>query len=95
MIIKNPNHYILVGFQKSLTNNKKYDALLRNKSTMKIKKVPFGDLRYQQFKDRTPLKLYSHLDHNDVNRRRNYLSRHQNDINNKFSSGYFSARYLW
>ncbi len=95
MIVKNPNNYILIGFQRSSTKNKKYDAILRNKLTMKIKKVPFGDLRYQHFKDRTPLKLYSYLDHNDVNRRRNYMLRHQNDINNKFSSGYFAAKYLW
>ena len=95
MIVKNPKNYKLMGFQKSTTENKKYDAILQNKQTKAFKRVPFGDVRYEQFKDRTPLKLYSYLNHNDKQRRQNYLSRHKKDKSNKYSSGYFSAKYLW
>ena len=35
--------------------------------------IHFGDSRYEQFRDSTPLKLYSYLDHKDKERRRNYL----------------------
>ena len=37
---------------------KKYTAFIRNNKTRKIRKIHFGDVRYQQYKDRTPLKLY-------------------------------------
>lgn len=95
MKIQNPHNYKLIGFQKSSTKNKKYDALLENKDSKKIKKVPFGDIRYQQFRDSTPLKLYSHLDHNDLNRRHLYLARHASTKDDKFSSSWFSANFLW
>lgn len=95
MIVKNPNNYVLVNFRKSKTKNKKYDAILRNKITYKLKYVPFGDVRYEQYHDQTPLKLYSYLDHGDKKRRDLYYERHSKDINNKFSSGYFSYHYLW
>lgn len=93
--ILNPNEYVLKGFQKSSTNFKKYDAILEHKQTGKTKKIPFGDTRYQHFRDQTPLKLYSHLDHNDLKRRHNYLARHSKTFNDKFSSSYFSKNYLW
>lgn len=87
--------------------------LIFKKSTRKYKKymvktpnghwVHFGDKRYQQFKDRTPLKLYSYLDHNNKKRRENYLSRakgirdKEGDLtyNNKESPNYYSIHYLW
>ena len=37
---------------------KKYTAVVRNKKTKKTRKIHFGDRRYQQYKDRTKLKLY-------------------------------------
>ncbi len=95
MIVKNPNNYRLLGFEQSNTQNKKYDAILQNKTTKAIKKVPFGDVRYQQYRDSTPLKLYKHLNHNDKERRRLYRARHEKDMSNKFSSGYFSSKFLW
>jgi len=74
--------------------NKKYIALLKNKETGKIKKISFGDKRYQQYEDKV-LKKYSHLNHYDEKRRNNYRSRHKNDKLNEFSAGYFSWYYLW
>lgn len=94
MIVKNPNDYKFIEFKKSNTKHKKYDALLMNKKTNKIKKVPFGDNRYEQYKDNA-LGIYSHLDHKDLKRKASYKARHAGEQNNKFSSGYFAWHFLW
>ena len=52
----------IVKFQKVLIQ--KYTATIMNKKTKKTRKIHFGDRRYQQYKDRTPLKLYKHKNHN-------------------------------
>jgi len=93
--IENPREYRLLGFERSRSRNKKYDAILEHKATGKLRRVPFGQLGYEHYRDRTGLRLYSHLDHNDPGRRASYLSRHRKDKDNLFSSGYFAARYLW
>ena len=85
--------YNLLNFQRSTSKNKKYDAILQNKITGKIVKVPFGDKRYQQFFDK--IGLYSSLNHNDEERRQLYVARHRKDINLPYSASYFSLRYLW
>lgn len=88
--------YSFVKFVKSNTAGKKYDAILRNKKTGSLSKIHFGDSSYQQFKDRTGLGLYSHLDHNDQKRKTAYMTRHAKDIKPlNYSAGYFSMRYLW
>jgi hypothetical protein len=90
MRIENPHDYLFIRYEITSTKNKKYDAVLRNKKTNKEKKISFGDLRYQQFKDRTGLNLYSHLDHNDPQRRRSYSMRHAKDREyNGLSQNYF------
>lgn len=88
------NNYTHIGFTKSLTKNKKYDAILKNKQTGEIKKIPFGDARYAQYRDSTGLDLYSHLDHLDEKRKKNYYSRHGIKAD-KYSSKWFSHRFLW
>lgn len=65
---------------------KKYTVSINGKD------YSFGDVRYQQYEDRTPLKLYSHLDHYDENRRRLYRLRHQH---NDGVAGKLSQFYLW
>ena len=60
----------LIGFEVG-KGNKKYNALLKEKKTGKIKKISFGDKRYQQYEDKA-LKIYSHLNHYDEKRRNNY-----------------------
>lgn len=90
------NKYLLKGFQKSNTHNKKYDAIIMHKITKRYIRVPFGDKRYQQYKDTTGMKLYSHLNHNDSKRRRLYKLRHKTYLkHNNYSPGYFSYNYLW
>jgi hypothetical protein len=85
----------LIMFQKSTTSGKKYDALILDTKTKKIKKVSFGALGYEQYRDSTGLNIYSHLDHNDTKRRANYRKRHASNINVKWSPGWFSGKYLW
>ncbi len=55
---------------------KKYTAYIQNKKTKKVRKLHFGDRRYQQYKDRTPLKLYKNKNHGTRKRMQNYYSRH-------------------
>ena len=43
--------YKLLGFEIG-KGNKKYTALLKEKKTGKIKKISFGDKRYQQYEDK-------------------------------------------
>jgi len=87
---------------------KKYTAYLKNKETKNIRKLHFGDRRYQQYKDRTKLKLYAHKNHKTRKRMQNYYSRHSGtksrkegiDKEKKKSNGYYTPKilshiYLW
>jgi hypothetical protein len=89
-----------IKFEKSHLKNKKYNAVV--KVDGKIKRIPFGSSSYEQFRDATGLNLYSHLDHNDPIRRKNYIARHSKimkdgkpAINNKLSPAYYSLNFLW
>jgi hypothetical protein len=53
---------------------KKYTATVKHGN--KTRKIHFGDRRYQQYKDRTPLGLYSSKNHGERKRMQNYFSRH-------------------
>lgn len=74
---------------ESYRRDKKYVAILPNG-----KAVHFGQRGYQQYEDRTPLKLYSDLDHHDEKRRETYYKRHAKDYP-KYSADWFSKKYLW
>lgn len=75
--------------------NHKYTAIIGDK------RVNFGDKRYQQYHDK--IGSYSHLDHNDKQRRANYRKRHTAITNKsgaratsvKYSPAWFSLKYLW
>ena len=75
------------------TGNKKYkvEKWIGGK---KVKTIQFGDKRYFQYFDKTPLKLYTHKNHLDKKRRKAYHSRHNLNYE-EFSAGRFSKRYLW
>lgn len=83
--------------KKSNKKNKKYQIETNNGI------VHFGDKRYEQFEDTTGLGLYSHLNHKDKERNKNYCSRAMGIKNkkNKFtyndpsSANYYSVRLLW
>ena len=87
---------------------KKYTAFIRDKKTKKIRKLHFGASDYEQFKDRTPLKLYTHKNHNTRRRMQNYFNRHSGTkkrgqaiaLEKKKSKGYYTPKilshvYLW
>ena len=88
--------YKLLGYRKSKTKHKKYDAILENKKSKKLKYVPFGDKRYSNFRDLTGLNLYPNLLHRDKKRRILYRARHKKDLKEGYySPGYFSYFILW
>uniref|UniRef100_A0A6C0C5E0 DUF5824 domain-containing protein n=1 Tax=viral metagenome TaxID=1070528 RepID=A0A6C0C5E0_9ZZZZ len=87
---------------------KKYTAFVKNKQTKKIRKIHFGDRRYQQYKDRTNLKLYKHKNHYTRKRMQNYFSRHSGTkkrgsaikkeklkSNGCYNAKILSHQYLW
>jgi len=87
---------------------KKYTASIKNKKTKKVRTIHFGASDYAQYKDRTPLKLYAHKNHNTRKRMQNYFSRHSGTKKRgeaiakekKKSKGYYNAKilshkYLW
>ena len=75
--------------KKSTRIHKKYMAIFSDERAS----VHFGDNRYQQFRDTTPLKLYSRLDHNDEKRKKAYYDRHGKAT--MYSAKWFSHKYLW
>lgn len=81
----------LLKIEKSPAKFKKYraDALIDGEV---YKNVDFGDTRYAHFKDSTPLKLYSYLDHNDRKRLHNFYLRHEK---NNGPAGLLSKKFLW
>ena len=87
---------------------KKYTAFVKDKKTKKVRRIHFGDRRYEQYKDRTPLKLYSHKNHGTRKRMENYFSRHsgtkkrsvaiKKEIRKnkgKYTPKILSHKYLW
>lgn len=84
---------------KSKAKNKKYSVYVMRDGKKKL--IHFGDTRYQHFKDK--LGQYKKLDHNDKERRKNYLSRAKGIKNkkgeltwkNKNYSNYYAVKYLW
>ena len=88
--------YELVGYEKSNYKGKMYNAIIKNKKSNKIVKVPFGSSEYENYQDKTGLNLYQHLIHGDKNRRRLYKLRHKKDIKKGYySPGWFSYFILW
>tara|TARA_R110000744_G_scaffold219427_1_gene338146 strand:- start:1156 stop:1419 length:264 start_codon:yes stop_codon:yes gene_type:complete len=78
------------------TGNKKYKVVIKRKIRGKDTKrtVQFGDKRYGQFRDKTPLKLYKSKNTNSTKRRKAYNARHTYD-KPKYSPGWFAKKYLW
>lgn len=95
------------SIKKSTRQNKKYVAKVEN-TDGSIKTIHFGDNRYEQYRDSTPLKLYSNKNHGDKKRRSSYFKRHSGTENKseaikkefKKSNGNYNAKilshkYLW
>ena len=74
--------------------NKKYYTKIKGR------KVYFGDSRYGQYQDKTPIKKYSKSDHNNKDRRRLFYIRHNKSISdsiakNEITPSILSAYFLW
>ena len=65
--------------------------------------LDFGQLEYEQYRDSTPLRTYTGLNHGDKNRRRLYIARASKIVDrhgrltadDPTSPNYWSIRYLW
>ena len=79
--------------KKSSRKHKKYDIYVKDENKYKYL-LSFGDSRYEQYKDSTPLKEYKNKNHSDEKRRANYYKRHGFTVD-KTSAKYFSNKYLW
>lgn len=78
----------IIKFEKSSRPEKKYMAFVKNLATDKIRVIHFGASDYEQYKDRTPLKLYAYKNHNSFKRMRNYFNRHSGTTNRKEAIDY-------
>jgi len=98
----------LLYFKKSNIKGKKYSAFVENKTTKRIRKLDFGGLDYEQYKDRTNLGLYSKKNHLTKRRQQNYYNRHSGtksrvkaiQLEKTRSKGYYTPKilshmYLW
>lgn len=82
-------YYIQISTRK----NKKYD-IYKKLNDKYIYLLSFGDKRYEQYRDQTPIKAFSHLNHNDLKRRALYYKRH-GLTSDKTSAKYWANKYLW
>ena len=94
------SEYTFKGFEKSKNPKKKYDAILENKKTGRIKKMAFGSRNMEQYRDRTGLGVYKSQDHLDKTRRKAFLDRfrkqrERQNWNKEFTALMFATRYLW
>lgn len=95
MVFYSPLAFKFLRFERSHLKFKKYNAILLNRKTNHEVRIPFGHSSYEQYEDKTGLKLYTKKDHKDKKRRLNYRSRHAKDINQRYSPSWFSLKYLW
>lgn len=95
-------NYIIFSKAPPKTGNK-YKADVYDADARLIASSLFGSAYYEQYKDRTPLKLWSNFDHLDENRRRRYRQRHSKILLKDgrpaytvpYTPAYFSYYYLW
>ena len=66
----------IIKFEKAKNPKKKYSVIVQDKKTKKTRTLSFGASDYPQYRDSTPLKLYSSKDHGDFKRMQRYYSRH-------------------
>lgn len=91
------SEWSFLRFEISTQAKSKYDAIIRNDESGKIKRIPFGSRipLMEQYKDRA-LGVYSYMDHLDEKRKQNFQNRFRRNFDpNYYSPTYFSMLYLW
>lgn len=71
----------LQSIDRSTRAGKKYMAVVRDNRTGAKRTLHFGAYDYEQYKDRTKLGAFSHKNHGDRSRQRNYYNRHSGTPN--------------
>lgn len=97
----------IVKIEKSNRKNKKYKAVIQSMNGKK-RIIHFGNIHYEHYRDITPLKLYSYLNHNDKIRRVKYYMRFSKSYNktdalkkeweksnHKYNAKILSHKFLW
>jgi len=89
--------YEFVKFIKANKRDKMYVAILRNKKSGRIKQIPFGSSKHENYGDRTGLNAWPKLVHGDIKRLERYRKRHEGegDDDEKYSAGWFAYHFLW
>lgn len=88
--------WMLLGFRKSKTEDKRYGAYLQHKKNERIIIINFGSTHYESYHDKTGLDLYNHLIHGDNERRKKYITHNRVFLREGYySSSFFSYYYLW
>lgn len=96
MVYYKKSEFKLKGYRRSKRKNKMYDAILERRINGRLIHVPFGDKRYQNYRDNTGLNLYPELIHGDPVRRVRYRVRHKHNVKEDYySPSYFSYNILW
>lgn len=93
---------------KPTVKGKKYTAVVIDRKTKKERKISFGAIGFKQYKDTTPLKLYSGSNSLDKKRRKAYFNRHSNEntkaealskeianSGGRYNAKILSIKYLW
>jgi hypothetical protein len=98
VVLQHPEQFRLVRFEVDRAGPHKYKAVLRNKTTGTERRVPFGAKKkdgtpYQHYHDK--IGHYRAYDHKDKERRDRYRVRHRGQDQARFSSGWFSWKFLW
>lgn len=91
----------VLNIKRSNKAKSKYTIIIYYKG--KTRAINFGHIDYQQYRDRSPLKLFKYLNHLDENRRLDYLARASKIINKKglltcndpFSPNRYAIIVLW
>lgn len=83
----------VLSIKKSSRKHKKYTADVVINGAL-YRNVNFGDTRYEQYKDSTPVEIrsYSNMDHMDRARRERFLARHRA---NNGPAALLSKKFLW
>lgn len=102
MIVK-INNYFVKFFATPKSSKKKYKVIIFNKDGYKIKTLQFGNKAYEQYRDNTPLKLFSDMNHLNLKRRENYMRRHSKILTKEgiqafkdpLQPAFYSWNFLW